>query len=82
MWFQLDGAPSHCREDIRQWLNVTHPGRWTGLGGSIARPPRSLDLTAMEFFLWEHLKEHVCAVSLGTIEYLVGKGSSSCNNSR
>jgi hypothetical protein len=25
LWLQNDGAPAHCGEDVRQWLNATHP---------------------------------------------------------
>jgi hypothetical protein len=59
LWFQHDGAPAHCGEDVRQWLNATYPGRRIGHGGPIAWPPRSPDLTRMDFFLWGHLKEQV-----------------------
>jgi hypothetical protein len=38
--FQQDGAPAHCGEDVRQWLNATYPGRWTGCRGPIAWPRR------------------------------------------
>jgi hypothetical protein len=29
LWFQHDRAPGHYREDAQQWLNATHPGKWT-----------------------------------------------------
>jgi hypothetical protein len=60
LWFQHDGARAHYGEDVRQWLNATYPGRWIGRGGPIAWPPRSSDLTPMDFFfffLWGHLQE-------------------------
>jgi hypothetical protein len=50
--FQHDGAPAHYGEDVRQWLNETCPGTWIGRGWPIAWPPRSLDLTSIDFFLW------------------------------
>jgi hypothetical protein len=39
----------HYGEDVQQWLNATNPGRWIGRGGPIAWPPRSPDLTPMDF---------------------------------
>jgi hypothetical protein len=71
LWFQHDGAPACYGEDVRQWLNVTYPGRWIERRRSIAWPPRSPDLTPMDFFLWGHLKEQVYAVPPRTIEDLV-----------
>jgi hypothetical protein len=54
--------------NIWQWLNATHSGRWIGRGGPIAWPSLSLDVTPMDFFLWGHLKERVCAVAPSTTE--------------
>jgi hypothetical protein len=68
LWFQHDGVPAHYGEDVWQWLNMTYPGRWIGHGGLIAWPPRSPDLTLMDYFLWEHLKEQVYTVPPRTIE--------------
>jgi hypothetical protein len=66
-------SPAHYGEDVRQCLNASCPGRWIGHGGSIAWPPRSPDLTPMDFSLRGHLKECVYAVPPRTIEDLVAK---------
>jgi hypothetical protein len=50
LWFQHDGAPTHYVEDFRRWLNATYPERWIGRGGSTEWPPRSPDLTQIDFF--------------------------------
>jgi hypothetical protein len=71
LWFKHDGAPAHYGEDIRQCLKATHTGRWIGRGGPISWPPRLPDLTPMDFFLWEQLKEQVHAVPPRTIKDLV-----------
>jgi hypothetical protein len=73
LWFQHDGAPAHYGEDVRPWLNATYPGRWIGRGGPIAWPPRSPDLTPMDFSLWGQLEEQVYAVPPRTIEDLVAR---------
>jgi hypothetical protein len=73
LWFQHDRAPAHYGENARQWLNATYPGRWIGLGGPIAWPPQSPDLTPMDFFLWGHLMEQVYAVPPKIIEDLVAR---------
>jgi hypothetical protein len=49
-WYQHDGALVHYVEDVRQKLNTTYPGRWTGSGGSIARPFRSPHPTPTDLF--------------------------------
>ena len=40
-------------------INLSPPlnkNRWTGRGGPMAWPPRSSDLTQMDFFLWGHIQ--------------------------
>lgn len=58
--FQLDGASIHNVIAVRRWLNETFRGRWIGRSSpSIYWPPRSPDLTPLDFFLWGYLKENV-----------------------
>jgi hypothetical protein len=57
--FQQDGAPSHCLEEVREYLNTRFPGRWIGQAAPIAWPPRSPDLTLLDFFLWGFVKDRV-----------------------
>jgi hypothetical protein len=56
IWLQLDGAPAHFARPVRQWLNNNYPRRWIGRRGFIAWPPRSCDITPLDFFLWGHIK--------------------------
>ena len=48
MYFQHDGAPSHCARHVMQHLNDNFPHRWTGRGSTINCPPRSPDLTQLD----------------------------------
>ena len=48
--FQQDGAPPHYRQ-VRDFLNANFPDMWIGRGGPLAWPPRSPDLTRLDFFL-------------------------------
>ena len=50
IWFQQDGAPPHFGIHVRNYLNETFPGRWIGRRGSIEWPPRSPDLTPLDFY--------------------------------
>ena len=56
---QQDGAPPHYLGEVREYLNTRFPGRWTGRAAPIAWPPRSPDLTPMDFFLWGFVKDRV-----------------------
>jgi hypothetical protein len=50
MWFQHDGAPPHFSIDVRNHLNMTFRNRWIGRGGPVQWPPRSPDMTSLDFF--------------------------------
>lgn len=57
--FQQDGAPAHWALLVRTYLDLVFPNRWIGRGGPTAWPPRSPDLTPLDFFLWGFLKDKV-----------------------
>ncbi|XP_063994344.1 uncharacterized protein LOC135171649 [Diachasmimorpha longicaudata] len=59
MWFQQDGAPPHFALCVRNYLNVLFPRRWIGRGGAVIWPPRSPDLTPLDFSLWRYIKDVV-----------------------
>lgn len=93
-WLQLDGAPSHYGANVREWCNIYYPGRWIGrLGnapneelqanrGPTAWPPRSPDLTVLDFFIWGFLKDQVYASPVTTEEQLVLKIREACDTLR
>ncbi|ERL84253.1 hypothetical protein D910_01634 [Dendroctonus ponderosae] len=56
MWLQLDGAPPHYHFEVRQFLNANFQNRWIGRNGFQNSPPRSPDLTPLDFFLWGYIK--------------------------
>ena len=41
---------------MKDYLNETFRNRWLGRGGPVPWPPRSSDLTPLDFFLWGHMK--------------------------
>ena len=57
--FQQDGAPPHWGLHVRGFLNQTFPDRWIGRDGPIPWPPRSPDITPLDFFLWGYVKDIV-----------------------
>lgn len=40
-------------------MDLVFPNRWIGRDGPILWPPRSPDLTPLDFFLWGYLKDKV-----------------------
>lgn len=59
MWFQQDGAPAHFQTRVRDYLDMRFMDRWIGRGGAVGWPPRSPDLTPMDFHVWGRVKDLV-----------------------
>lgn len=57
-WFQ-DGAPPHRSLAVRRLLRTRFENRVVALHHPVEWPPRSPDLTPLDFFLWGYLKERV-----------------------
>ncbi|KAJ4432160.1 hypothetical protein ANN_20776 [Periplaneta americana] len=73
IWFQHDGAPAHFNHRVRNHLNATFPDRWIGRGGPVPWPPRSPDLTPLDFFLWGDVKRFMYETPNHTAEDLVAR---------
>lgn len=59
MWFQHDGAPAHKSLKPRTVLSTMFGNNILGYGGHVEWPPRSPDLSPLDFFLWGFLKGKV-----------------------
>ena len=60
MFFSMDGASIHNSIIARQWLNVNSPQKWIGrYSPLIDRPPRSTDVTPLDFYFWGTIKNKV-----------------------
>ena len=70
LWWQQDGAPPHYARVIRELLNDNFGEQWIGRGGPVEWPPRSPDLSPLDFFLWGYLKRKVYSNRPVTIEDL------------
>lgn len=46
--WQQDGAPAHKTNTVKQYLDNTYQ-EWVGSNGTILWPPRSPDLTPMDY---------------------------------
>ena len=67
IWFMQDGASSHYANIVRNFLDTHFANRWIGRRGSVDWPPRSCDLTPMDFFLWGYVKDLVYSTSPRTL---------------
>ncbi|KAK4301580.1 hypothetical protein Pmani_026358 [Petrolisthes manimaculis] len=70
MWFMQDGSSAHFARGTRDIINFMYPDKWIGRGGPIAWPPRSPDLTPLDFYLWGHLKSRVYATQINICQEL------------
>lgn len=60
IYFQQDGCPAHNTLIVRHYLNQHFPERWIGTHSHpISWPPRSPDLTPLDFFYWGYLKNSI-----------------------
>ena len=68
--FQQDGAPPHWGLIVRDFLNETFPNRWIRRNGPTPWPPRSPDITPLDFFLWGYVKDRVYRTPVRDVETL------------
>ena len=73
MVFQHDGAPAHYSRLVTHHLKLTFPERWIGHGGHVQWPPRSPDLTPLDFCLWGWMKSKVYEEKVNTRDELVAR---------
>ncbi|GFV00495.1 uncharacterized protein TNCV_3644731 [Trichonephila clavipes] len=61
LWFQRDGATCHTARATIDLLKGTFGDRRISRFGPVNWPPRSCDLTPLDYFLWGYLKSLVYA---------------------
>lgn len=59
IFFVHDGAPPHNTVIVNQLLHTYFEDRWIGTNGPFRWPPRSPDITPLDFFIWGYLKNEV-----------------------
>lgn len=70
IYFQQDGAPAHNARNVQPFLENNFPLKWIGTNGPIRWPPRSPDLSVLDFFLWGYLQNKVYSTRHRTIDEL------------
>lgn len=78
IWFQHDGAPAHSSSRSRDWLRAAFKEQWIGRHGPVPWPPRSPDMTPLDFFLWGYIKDRVYARETTTPDALKLKITQVC----
>jgi len=64
LYFQCDGAESLYTQHVKQYLQECFLDHWLGHGGPLAWPPRSPDLTLLNYYLWGHMKTFMYEVTV------------------
>ncbi|GFW02386.1 transposable element Tc3 transposase [Trichonephila clavipes] len=68
LWFQQEGATCHTARDTIDLLKDTFGVRLISCFGPVNWPPRSCDLTPLDYFLWSYVKSLVYAETLDHLE--------------
>ena len=72
-WFRQDGCPAHFGVGVLAHLDAEYPNRWIGRGGPVPWPPRSPDLTPLDFFLWGAMEQLVYVTPVESVEDLIAR---------
>ncbi|GFV96850.1 hypothetical protein TNCV_4350631 [Trichonephila clavipes] len=70
LWFQQDGATCHTARAKIDLLKDTFGDRLISRFGPVNWPPRSCDLTPLDYFLWGYVKSLVYADKPQTLDHL------------
>ncbi|GFV19742.1 DUF4817 domain-containing protein [Trichonephila clavipes] len=70
LWFQQDGATCHTARATIDLLKDTFDDRLISRFGPVNWPPRSCDLTPLDYFLWGYVKSLVYADKPQTPDHL------------
>ncbi|GFT21884.1 putative DD41D transposase [Trichonephila clavipes] len=70
LWFQQDGATCHTAHATIDLLKDTFGDRLISRYGPVNWPPRSSDLTPLDYFLWGYVKSLVYADKPQTLDHL------------
>ncbi|GFU56553.1 hypothetical protein TNCV_1406991 [Trichonephila clavipes] len=70
LWFQQDGATCHTARATIDLLKDTFGDRLISRFGPVNWPPRSCNLTPLDYFLWGYVKSLVYADKPQTLDHL------------
>lgn len=78
-YFHHDGAPAHRDRRCVRFLNNFIPNSWIGNNGPINWPPRSPDLTPLDFSIWGYVKDQVYKTPPEDLDDLKAKIQLACD---
>ncbi|GFX15397.1 DUF4817 domain-containing protein [Trichonephila clavipes] len=70
LWFQQDGATCHTARATIYLLKITFGDRLISRFGPVNWPPRSCDLTPLDYFLWSYVNSLAYADKPQTLDHL------------
>ena len=70
IWFQQDGATCHTANATIELLKTKFGEKIISRNGPVNWPPRSCDVTPLDYFLWGYAKSKVYADKPATIDAL------------
>ncbi|GFV45691.1 uncharacterized protein TNCV_1969921 [Trichonephila clavipes] len=70
LWFQQDGATCHTARATIDLLKDTFGDRLISHFGPVNWPPRSCDLTPLDYFMWGYVQSSVYADKPQTLDHL------------
>ncbi|GFU75318.1 transposable element Tc3 transposase [Trichonephila clavipes] len=70
LWFQKDGAICHTARATIDFLKDMFGDRLISRLGPVNWPPRSCDLTPLDYFLWSYVKSLVYVDKPQTLDHL------------
>ncbi|GFU87363.1 uncharacterized protein TNCV_2716491 [Trichonephila clavipes] len=70
LWFQQDGATCHTARATIDLLKDMFGDRLISRFGPVNWPPRSCDLTPLDYFLWGYVKSLIYADKPQTLDHL------------
>lgn len=73
LYFQHDGAPPHFSRAVSAYLNHQFPGHWIGRGGPHPWPPRSPDLSPLDYCIWGWMKDIVYKTKVNSRDELIAR---------
>ncbi|GFT08393.1 uncharacterized protein TNCV_2751291 [Trichonephila clavipes] len=75
LWFQQDGGTCHTARAPIDLLKDTFGDRQISRFGTVNWPPRSFDLTPLDYFLWGYVKALVYADKPQTLDHFSERGT-------
>jgi len=81
MYWQQDGAPAHNSKAVHAYLTEIFACNWIGTNSNeIKWPPRSPDMTVLDFYFWGFLKNEVYKEQSNNVNELKNKIINVCKN--